>query len=148
MGTLEAIWIKRAYGGPMDPVRRATLTAGKGLVGNANQGGRRQVTLIDRAAWDLVTEDLKEYVEPSARRANLLVAGVSLSNSRGRILHVGSCRLRINGETRPCEVMDEAHPGLRHALSPPWRAGAHAEVLDDGEIELGAAVEWADPEPS
>ena len=52
--------------------------------------------------------------------------------------------LRINGETRPCERMDEARPGLRHALTPPWRGGAYGEVLDDGEIELGAPVEWAE----
>ena len=94
-----------------------------------------------------MTEDLKEYVEPSARRANLLVSGVSLSNSRHPILRIGPCRLRINGETTPCELMDEAHPGLRRARSPQWRAGAYAEVLDDREIEVGAAVEWADPAP-
>ncbi len=40
-GTLEAIWLKRVRGGPMDPVASAELVAGRGLVGNANQGGRR-----------------------------------------------------------------------------------------------------------
>ena len=34
-GTLEAIWIKRAKRGPMDPTRQATLQAGYGIVGNA-----------------------------------------------------------------------------------------------------------------
>jgi len=128
----------------MDPVTRATFRAGRGIVGNADQGGRRQVTLIDLQHWDLVIDDLGDYVDPAARRANLLVGGLSLADSRGMILRVGDCRLRLNGETRPCERMDEARRGLRHALTAPWRGGAYGEVLDDGEIELGAPVEWAD----
>ena len=47
MGELKAIWIKRAKRGPMDARERARLIAGRGIEGNANQGGRRQVTLID-----------------------------------------------------------------------------------------------------
>ena len=143
-GRVEAIWIKRAHRGPMDEAESATLRAGRGIVGNADQGGKRQVTLIDRQVWDLVVEELRDHVDPAARRANLLISGLSLAGSRGKVLRVGSCRLRINGETRPCEQMDEARPGLRHALTPPWRGGAYAEVLDDGEIERGAVVEWVD----
>jgi MOSC domain-containing protein YiiM len=141
-GRLDAIWIKRAHGGRMDPASRATLRAGHGLVGNADQGGRRQVTLIERGTWDQVMGDLQDDVDPAVRRANLLVSGVSLEGSRGRILRIGGARLRINGETRPCHHMDEAHGGLRRALAAPWRGGAFAEVLDDGEIEVGASVEW------
>ena len=143
-GRVESIWIKRAHQGPMDPVTRATVRAGRGIVGNADQGGRRQVTLIDRRAWDSVVEQLGDYIDPPIRRANLLVSGVELAGSRGRVLRVGTCRLRINGETRPCAHMDDAVPGLRTALSPPWRGGAFAEVLDDGEIEVGASVEWCE----
>jgi hypothetical protein len=51
-GRLEAIWIKRAHRGPMDPVSTGRLLAGRGLVGNADQGRRRQVTVIEQAAWE------------------------------------------------------------------------------------------------
>jgi MOSC domain-containing protein YiiM len=128
----------------MDSVSRAVLRAGQGIVGSADQGGRRQVTLIECRAWDAAVEQVGVAVEPSARRANLLIGGLSLAGSRGRTLRIGQCELRINGETRPCERMDEAQPGLRPALSAPWRGGAFAEVLNDAEIELGAAVEWKD----
>jgi MOSC domain-containing protein YiiM len=143
-GRLDAIWVKRAHGGRMDAATRATLRAGRGIVGNANQGGRRQVTLIDRIAWDRVNEELRDDVDPALRRANLLVSGISLADSRGRTLRIGTCRLHINGETRPCELMEESRPGLLQALSPPWRGGAFAEVVDEGEIEVGALVEWAE----
>ncbi len=147
IGRLEAIWVKRAHRGPMDAVSRATLRAGQGMVGSADQGGRRQVTLIECRAWDAAVEQIGVAVEPSARRANLLISGLSLANSRGRTLRVGQCELRIHGETRPCERMDEAQPGLRSALAVLWRGGAFAEVLNNAEIELGAPVEWRD-EPS
>jgi MOSC domain-containing protein YiiM len=143
-GRLEAIWVKRAHRGPMDAVPKASLRARQGIVGNADQGGRRQVTLIECRAWDEAVEQVGVAVEPSARRANLLISGLSLTGSRGRTLRVGNCALRINGETRPCERMDEAQPGLRAALGVPWRGGAFAKVLNDAEIELGASVEWSD----
>src|SRR6266545_210475 len=88
---------------PMDPVERATLRAGRGIVGSADQGGRRQVTLIDRRAWDEAIDQVGAYVDPIARRANLCIGGLSLQNTRGRPVRIGACELRINGETRPCE---------------------------------------------
>ena len=38
--------------------------------------------------------------------------------------------------------MDESHPGLLKALDPEWRGGVYGEVLDGGEITLGAEIRW------
>ena len=142
MGTLERIWLKRGKRGPMDPVRSAYLEHGVGLLDNANRGGRRQVTIIARERWTEIVQALGADLDPSTRRANLLVSGINLTRSRGRVLRIGSARLLINGETRPCERMEEACPGLQAAMRDGWGGGAFAEVIDGGEIRLGDPATW------
>ena len=139
---LEAIWIKRMKSGPMDPVDRVQLVARRGIRGNANQGGRRQVTIIERELWDAMMSELSADLPPSRRRANLMVAGVSLAGMRGRVLSIGPCRVRIFSETKPCYQMDDALPGLEATMGPGWRGGAFGEVLADGEVALGDAVSF------
>lgn len=142
MPHLEHIWIKRAKLGPMDPVVDATLVVGAGLAGNANQGGRRQVTIISAERWRQMMDAFGRMLDPSTRRANLLVSGLDLEQTSGRILRVGGCRLRINGETRPCERMEAAAEGLREIMAERWGGGVYAEVLDDGLIRVGDDVAW------
>jgi MOSC domain len=106
--SLQSIWIKRAHRGPMDSANTGRLIAGRGLVGNADQGRRRQVTIIEKK-----------------------------SGSPNR-----DVRLRISGETKPCERMGEALRRLRSGMRASWGGGAFAEVLDDGEITVGDEVGW------
>jgi len=143
-GTLEAIWIKRMKRGPMDSVEQALLEKDVGLVGNANQGGRRQVTLMEREVWDRLMCEVGGTFSPSARRANLLISGLSLLKSRKRMLLIGRCRIRILGETRPCERMEETLEGLQEAMTQSWAGGAFGEVLNDGEILVGDVVSWVE----
>jgi MOSC domain-containing protein YiiM len=147
MGELAAIWIKRAKGGKMDPAQSATLVARRGLVGNADQGRRRQVTLIEEEVWRSLMERLDADVHPSSRRANLMLRGIRLPDTRGRVLRIGACRVRIGGHLTPCHLMDEVLPGLQAEMRPNWGGGAFAEVLDDGEIRIGDPVEWLDDDP-
>ena len=142
MATLKSIWIKSAHRGPMLPAEHATLVGGAGIVGNADYGARRQVTLLTTERWLEAESELGAQVSPDARRANLLVEGIDLRETRGRTLRVGPCLLLVQGETRPCPRMDEAYPGLQRALVPDWRGGAWAEVLAGGEIVLGDEVRW------
>jgi hypothetical protein len=140
-GRLEAIWIKRAHRGPMDPVAGARLVAGRGLVGNADQGRRRQVTIIEREVWDRLMRELDGAVPPSARRANLMISGLSLAGQRNRVLRVGECRIRVRGDPEPAvglaigRLSSELHDVLgRRALL----------ALDDVELDplaLGQSLE-------
>jgi MOSC domain-containing protein YiiM len=144
MSRLEQIWIKRMHRGPMDPADRARVVAGRGIVGNANQGGKRQVTIVSNKHWTAVTSPLGSTPDPRLRRANLLVSDVDFSDARGKVLRIGAVRIRIYGETRPCEQMEDAAPGLQQAMAVPWGGGAHGEVLDDGEIAVGDPVAIVD----
>jgi len=126
----------------MDAAQRATLVAKRGIVGNADQGGRRQVTIIDLERWQELMERVGATLETSARRANLVVDSLDLFDARGKTLRVGATRLHVLGETRPCERMEEAFPGLQAAMRERWGGGAFAEVIDGGDVSVGDKVEW------
>ncbi|MFN2442284.1 MAG: MOSC domain-containing protein [Thermoanaerobaculia bacterium] len=141
MAEVLSIWIKRAHGGVMDAVEEATLVVGSGVEGSADQGGRRQITVLDEAAWQRACRDAGAEVDPKKRRANVLVRGVELEGTQGKVLRIGSCHILIHGETRPCNLMDEMQPGLRSAMGPEWRGGVYGEILDAGQIRIGDEVE-------
>jgi MOSC domain-containing protein YiiM len=129
----------------MDAVPEVRVTAASGIVGGVDRSRRRQITLIEREVWDRLMRELGGAAEPSARRANLLVTGIRLANTRGRILRLGDARLAIGGELTPCERMDEVLPGLQSAMRPDWGGGAFAQVLDDAVIRVGDLAEWETP---
>lgn len=136
-GRVEALWIKRGHRGHMDPTDELTLTEGKGIDSDANFGrAKRQVSVIEKEVFESIMSDLPE-VEPYMRRANVMVSGVRLENAGGQILTLGEVRIRLHGETRPCERMDAQVPGLTAALDRHWNGGAYGVVLDDGRLCVG-----------
>lgn len=146
-GRVEAIWIKRAVRGVMDAAVEVSLVAGKGIAGDASFGrAHRQVTVIEKEVFDRVRRSLPA-ANPAMRRANIMVSGVRLAESRNQVLTVGGVRILLRGETRPCERMDEQCPGLREALSVDFGGGAHGLVLDDGLVRVGDAAALSAPLP-
>jgi MOSC domain-containing protein YiiM len=141
-GRIEGIWIKRAHRGVMDSVQSATLVAGQGIEGNVDRSRRRQVTLLETESWAACMRELGADEDPAGRRANLLVSGIALAHTRGRVLKIGEATLAIGGELTPCERMEDVSPGLEAALRPDWRGGVFAQVLTGGPIAVGDEVDW------
>jgi len=126
----------------MDAVSRATLVEGQGVAGSVGRSSRRQVTLIERESWERCMRDLETSADPKRRRANIMLSGIELARTRGKILVIGATRLAIGGELTPCERMDEVVEGLRATMRPDWRGGVFAQVISGGEIEVGNSVQW------
>lgn len=129
----------------MKRVPSAEAVAGQGLAGDHTKGGRRQVTLISREAWAEACEALGMppcELDVASRRANLLVEGVDVTAlRRGTLLRIGAVELQVEGETHPCQLMDDMHLGLWDALKPRQRGGHFARILVGGPLRVGDRVE-------
>ena len=141
-GRVERVWVKRAHRGAMDTRESITLVANRGVEGSADRGGRRQVTILEREVWEALMRELGSAAGPETRRANVLISGIDLRASRGRGLRLGGTKVRIGGEVKPCERMEEAVTGLRALMYPEWKGGAFGEILDGGTVSVGDVVEW------
>ena len=131
----------------MDPVDEAVAIEGRGLEGGADFDRERHVTVIEQEVFDRLAAEFDDAVEPVMRRANLMVSGIRLEDTRGRTLAVGDLRILISGETRPCGRMDEACQGLRAALASHWGGGVHGSVMNDATITRGDEVRWLRQSP-
>lgn len=126
----------------MEELAEAMLTPERGLEGDCRgRPGQRQVTLLAVEDWAAAQAELGEEPLPwTMRRANLLVGGVALARASGARLRIGSALVELTGECDPCRVMDLQRRGLRATLTPDWRGGRTARVIEAGPIRLGDAV--------
>ncbi|MEM8983328.1 MAG: MOSC domain-containing protein [Pseudomonadota bacterium] len=128
---------------PMQTVAAAELTLEQGLVGDARgRPGNRQVTLLAASDWQTVCRELGAQLPWTLRRSNILLDGEwdwpSLS---GRHLRVGEALLELTIEIDPCSRMDAQQPGLTGALTPNWRGGIGASVIEAGPVAVGSPVQ-------
>ena len=142
--TLTHIYVRPSARTQVQAVESAAADTETGLAGDHAAAGKRQVTLLDLSAWRAVCIELGVDLAPSVRRANLVVEGVSLLESRGRVLRVGGCEIEIHGETRPCELLDAAAVGLNAALRPAWRGGVFGRIVTGATLRVGDAVSFVE----
>ncbi len=123
----------------------AAVTLEKGVADDfRGRPGKRQVTVLSREGWQAACQTVGVDLDWTARRANLLIEGLDLQQSAGRVLSIGDVKLLITKETDPCERMKEVHAGLYDALLPQWRGGVCCRVIQAGQIRVGDSVELLD----
>ena len=150
-GAIVGIYVAPSEGAPMESRDEVRALAGKGLEGDryTNEAGtysgsriedsQRAVTLIEREAVQGVVEEHGVALSEQETRRNLVTEGVRLNGLVGQEFLVGAVRFRGFDLSHPCAYLEEqTRPGVRKALID--RGGLRAEILDDGEIQIGDPV--------
>jgi MOSC domain-containing protein YiiM len=130
---------------PMELIERASVTFAGGIEGDfrgamRGKAYKRQVSLMEAGDWAAAQAEVGHNLPWQERRANLLVDGFDLPQRAGVRLRIGTALLEITVETEPCERMEKLADGLRAALSPDWRGGVCAKVIEEGAIAIGDTV--------
>jgi hypothetical protein len=143
-GRVERIWVSASAGEPAQSLASARALAGQGLQGDRHVTGAgtfpsglpgSALTLIEAE----VCESFAPPLGPDDHRRNVVTRGVSLNGLVGHEFTVGTVRCRGMRLCEPCTVMQRyaGRPVLRALVH---RGGLRADILDDGEIQVGDDV--------
>ena len=72
-----------------------TLTPENGVMGDHGTSQRRQVTLLDEAAWQTACAEIGAELDWTTRRSNILVSNLGLQELVGRQIRVGNALIEI-----------------------------------------------------
>jgi MOSC domain-containing protein YiiM len=150
-GTVVSIHLAGAGGAPVRQVPEARAVAGKGLEGDRYFSGHgtyskpkydpgAEATLIESEALEALKRDYGIELAPGASRRNIMTRGVSLNHLVGREFAIGAVRFRGIRLCEPCAYLQKlTEPGVMRGLV--HRGGLNAEILADGVIRAGDAIE-------
>jgi len=142
-GRVEGIFIGPKYELP-EPVESVRAFAGRGLEGNRYFFDRdappgRALTLI---AAEALADGAQSGIDLGAAesRRNVLTRGIDLNALVGERFRVGDVECLGVELCEPCTTLEKlTRPGVIKAYV--HRAGLNADILTDGEISVGDAVE-------
>jgi MOSC domain-containing protein YiiM len=142
---VEAIFVASEPGELPAPVERVRAYAGRGLEGNryfwedGDAPPGRGVTLIAAEAMDAVALEGNVSIEPAATRRNVLTRGIDVNDLVGKRFRIGDVECEGVELCEPCAHLESmTQPGVIKALA--HRGGLNADILTDGEINLGDPV--------
>ena len=146
-GRVEAIHIAAESGAPLTALARVRAVAGKGLEGDRNFGATHKgeavpqdaLTLIEAESIEAVARDLGIELAPGETRRNLTTRGVPLNHLVGQRFRVGGAVALGYELCEPCKHLESL---TNKSLIKPLlhRGGLRAYIVEDGEIEVGAAI--------
>ena len=112
----------------------------EGVIGDHGTSRRRQVSLLDEAAWNTACLEAGTDLDWATRRSNVLVSNLNLQTLVGCQILLGSALVEVIGQVVPCHVMDAAHKGLKRALKPEWRGGVYGRIIGAGQVSVGDQI--------
>jgi MOSC domain-containing protein YiiM len=148
-GVVEAIYVGPAPHEVPRPVERVAALAGKGLDGDRYFKGEgtfykpkkdgQDLTLVEAEAIEALARDSGIELGPGETRRNVVTRGVSLNDLVGKRFKVGDVECLGRRLCDPCSHLESlTTPGVLKGLAN--RGGLRADVLNDGEIAVGARV--------
>ncbi len=144
VGSVQWIGIRPSKREPLNKVESVRATKAVGLDGdhfNGGEGAKRQVTLIQSEHIGVVGHILgKPEIDPGLLRRNIVVSGINLLALKEQYFRIGNAVFYGTGNCPPCSRMEE-NLGAGGYNSMRGHGGITAYVVEDGEIELGSAVE-------
>lgn len=131
------LWVRPRTDAPLEERDHLAIETGKGVVGDHAHGRLRHVTIVFEDDFAAAARVLGRPVDPSARRANVLVSGGDGRRFVGRTIRLGGVTLEVKGLVAPCDAMDRAAQGLKDALAPDGRAGIWGRVVEGAVLRPG-----------
>jgi MOSC domain-containing protein YiiM len=148
MGRVEAIYITPTHGEFPAPVERVSAHAGAGLEGNRYYWGARDapagraVTIIAAEAVEAFEHETGTSLWPAETRRNVVTRGVDVNSLVGKRFRIGAVECEGVELCEPCAHLESmTRPGLIRGLV--HRGGLNADILRDGEINVGDAITLA-----
>jgi MOSC domain-containing protein YiiM len=154
-GRVEAIALAARATGPVVLVTEAQAAAGRGLVGDRYEagagtftpvrgGGRGyDLTLIEAEVLDQLGLPDGRQLEYGEARRNLITRGVDLNSLVGRRFRVGNVECLGQRLCEPCAHLERlTTKGVLRGLI--HRGGLRADILTDGHISVGDAIQVED----
>ena len=153
-GSVEAIYLAESARAELKPVEKVRALLGRGLDGDRYARGAgsfsrwpgtgRAVTLIESEVIADVADQHGLDLSNGRSRRNVVTRGVRLNELVGKRFRIGTAVLRADRLAEPCGYLEKrVGQGLQKVLK--GRGGLRADVVEEGEIRVGDAVEVLDP---
>jgi len=140
VGAVLGLALRYQDKGKMREVTEVVGVENGGLEGDLASRPDRGVTLIASEQWKQAIAELGVDLPWYTRRANILVNSDGLGGLIGKRIRIGEMELKVNDETRPCELMDRLEPGLKDVLKPDCRGGVNGRIIKAGRVRVGDEV--------
>lgn len=143
-GRVEGIFISSKKGLLPEPVESVRALAGRGLEGNryffdGNAPAGVALTLIAAEAVEALEREHGISIEARESRRNVVTRGIDVNDLVDKTFRIGAVECRGVELCEPCKDLEAmTQPGIIKGLL--HRGGLNADILGDGEINVGDAV--------